>query len=282
MTPDERAMLRVADVPWVDPSARGLQEWLPSAPRRRTLFDLSPMLHCSVVGTCLTMAELRKILKKVVGSNAERLSDYDVHTQGVRLASVKGSSKLLNKALDEKHHAFIQRFEKAATEQDLRGLWSEARRDGRIEGAYWAIVTHPLTGDSCLQHVFGELHMLSHLVGSSNRADIRRLMEFESEVASLRATLDEVKSAMRAGFSQRDTQIQQLRRALASTVYERRGEVPADGEAHALRRALAELQQQLDRATARAERYRHRSGRDGGGSRLSRPGSRRRMNSVGS
>ena len=74
MTPPERAMLRVAAVPWFDQSARGLQEWLPSSPRRRTLFDLSPMLHCSVIGTCLTMAELRKVLKKVAGGDAERLS----------------------------------------------------------------------------------------------------------------------------------------------------------------------------------------------------------------
>ena len=103
-----------------------------------------------------------------------------------------------------------------------------ARRDGRIEGAYWAIVTHPLTRESCLQHVFGELHMLSHLVGVTNRADIRRLKEIESEIASLRAALDEVKSAMRAGFSQRDTQIQQLRRALASTVHDRSDPVPAE------------------------------------------------------
>ena len=254
--PGEHATLRSAGVLELAQPARDLQEWLPPSSRRRTLFDLSPMLHCSVIGTCLTMTEVRKILKKVLGSSAETLSDHDVHTQGVHLASVKVPSKLLNKALDNKHHAFIQRFEKARSEQDLRGLWSEARREGRIEGAYWAIVTHPLTGESCLQHVFGELHMLSHLVGSSNRADIRRLIEFESETASLRAALERANGAMSAGFSQRDSQIQELRRALASSVNARNDEGPSDGEAHALRRGLAELQQQLDCATARAERYR--------------------------
>ena len=256
MPPGGHAMLRVADATEMGQSRRDLKEWVPPSSRRRTLFDLSPMLHCSVIGTCLTMGEVRNILKKVLGNNAETLSDHDVHTQGVRLASVKVPSKLLNKALDKKHHIFIQRFEKVTAEQDLRALWSEARRQGRIEGAYWAIVTHPSTSWSCLQHVFGELHMLSHLVGSSNRADIRRLIEFENETASLRATLEKATSAMRAGFSQRDSQIHQLRRALACSANERNDEEPLDGEVHALRRGLAELQQQLDRATARAERYR--------------------------
>jgi len=227
--------------------------WLPPPGRRRTLFDLSPMLHCSVVGTCLTMTELRKILTKAVGDRVQTLSDHDVHTHGVRLAALKGpASKLLNKALDTKHCRTIELFARAATEHEILQLWSAARRDGQIEGAYWAAVTHPSTSEACLQHVFGDVHMLSHLVGSSNRADVRRLLEFESEIATLRASLNEMAGAMRAGFSRRDIEIQQLRRALAA----RQGsdEVIADEVTAALRRSLYELQQQLDSALLRAQR----------------------------
>ena len=237
------------------PSAQEGCAWLPPPGRRRTLFDLSPMLHCSVIGTCLTMAELRRILTKAVGDRVQKLSDHDVHTHGVRLAALKGpASKLLNKALDTKHHMAIRQFAAAATEHDIRELWSTARRDGRIEGAYWAAVTHPSTSEACLQHVFGDVHMLSHLVGASNRADVRRLLEFESEIASLRTSLNEMTGAMRSGFSRRDTEIRQLRRALASAVRQGSDEAASDETTAALRRSLTELQQQLDSALLRAQR----------------------------
>ena len=230
-------------------------EWLPPSARRRTLFDLSPMLHCSIIGTCLTMAELRKILVKAAGDRIQKLSDHDVHTQGVRLAGLKGpASKLLNKALDTKHHAAIRQFQSAATEHDIRELWGVARREGQIEGAYWAAVTHPATSEACLQHVFGDVHMLSHLVGSSNRADVRRLLEFESEIAGLKTRLNDMAGAMRTGFSRRDSEIQQLRRALASADRQGSDEVMADDVTAALRRSLRDLQQQLDAAMLRAER----------------------------
>jgi len=239
----------------LSPAPSAQEAWLPPPGRRRTLFDLSPMLHCSIVGTCLTMAELRRILVKAAGDRIRKLSDHDVHTHGVRLAALKGpASRLLNKALDTKHHRAIELFAKAATEQDIRALWSAARRDGQIEGAYWAAVTNPLTSEACLQHVFGDVHMLSHLVGASNRADVRRLLEFESEIASLRTSLNEMAGAMRTGFSRRDLEIQQLRRALASAVRPESDAVIADDVTAALRRSLNELQQQLDSALLRAQR----------------------------
>jgi hypothetical protein len=229
--------------------------WLPPAGRRRTLFDLSPMLHCSIIGTCLTMAELRKILVKAAGDRIQKLSDHDVHTQGVRLAALKGpASKLLNKALDTRHHVAIRQFAKAATEHDIRELWSAARREGQIEGAYWAAITHPSTSEACLQHVFGDVHMLSHLVGSSNRADVRRLLAFESEIADLKTSLNDMAGAMRSGFSRRDSEIQQLRRALASADRQGSDDAVADDVAAAQRRSLRDLRQQLDAAMLRAER----------------------------
>jgi len=256
MTAGSNIVLRGSAELAVKPSVQHGREWLPPLGRRRTLLDLSPMLHCSVIGTCLTIAELRKILTKTAGDRVKKLSDHDVHTQGVRLASLKGAgTKLLNKALDAKHDMAIRQFAKAETEHDIRELWSAARREGQIEGAYWAAVTHPLTSEACLQHVFGDVHMLSHLVGSSNRADIRRLMAFEGEIAHLRTSLDGMTAVMRTGFSRRDIEIQQLRRALASAVRERGDEVTTDETTSALRRSVAQLQQQLDAAMLRAERY---------------------------
>ena len=37
-------------------------------PRRRKLWDFSTSLHCSIVGTCLTMPALRKVVGKSIDS----------------------------------------------------------------------------------------------------------------------------------------------------------------------------------------------------------------------
>jgi hypothetical protein len=224
--------------------------------RRRTLFDLSPMAHCSVIGTCLTTSELRKVVKKVLGDHVQNLSDHEVHTHGVRFASIEGlPTKLLNKALDEKHDRTIRRFDKAKIESAVRDLWAEAKKEGQIEGAYWAVVTHPAASESFFTRVFGDVHMLSHLVGSSNRADIRRLGQFEAEVAALQASVEETKTSMRAGASRRDAEIQRLQRTLAATVAKQTDNRNPSEETATLWSLVARLRQQLAAETSRRERH---------------------------
>ena len=184
--------------------------------RRRTLFDLSPMTHCSILGTCLTTAELRKVVRKVIGDRVQDAPDHEIHAHGVRLASVEGlPSKLLNKTLDDKHEAIVRRFSKAKTEEEIKYLWDEAKRSGHVEGPYWAVTTHPAAGEALFKKVFGDVHMLSHLVGASNRVDIRRLVEADAEIVTLREALETTQRSMRSSLSRRDQEIQQLKAALA-------------------------------------------------------------------
>ena len=117
-------------------------------------------------------------------------SDHDLHGQGVLLANLRdGRGKLLHKALDKRHRLAIGRFEKAKTTDEVRALWRHAVKQGDIPGGYWAALTHPATNDALIRDIFGEVHMLSHLVGAANRADIRRLSELEAENAALREKL---------------------------------------------------------------------------------------------
>ena len=153
---------------------------------RRKLWDLSSYLHCSVIGTCLTAHELRRIVVKAAGSIAETWSDHDIHTEGARLASRNDAlGKLLNKSLDARHAALLRKFTPAKNGQDILALWKAAKVEGDIPGGYWACVTHPATDETTLREIFGDVHMLSHLVGSANRADVRRLAELEAEVTVL-------------------------------------------------------------------------------------------------
>ncbi|HEY0185787.1 MAG TPA: DUF2325 domain-containing protein, partial [Rhodopila sp.] len=203
-----------------------------AAPRRTKIWEFNTNLHCSIIGTCLSNAELRSVLKKF-GMAAPGSTDHELHGIAVTLAGRHDdAARQLHKALDHRHKLAINQFAKASTEDAVRALWRDAVRRGDIPGAYWATLTHPQTSHAIVREAFGEVHMLSHLVGAANRADIRRLCQLEAEMAALQAKLERQQQALHDAVVNRDTQIRQLRQALADRIVsEAPSAVPADSEA---------------------------------------------------
>jgi hypothetical protein len=151
--------------------------------RRTTIWEFSQNRHCSIIGTCLSTGEPRQTLTRP-GVAQSDWTDLDLHHKAVSLAAKHDpAAKLLNKALDRRHKLPINQFAKARTEAELTLLWRDAVKRGDIPGAYWAVLTHPATTQAVVRLVFGEVHMLSHLVGAPNRADIRRLRDLEQRNA---------------------------------------------------------------------------------------------------
>jgi Uncharacterized protein conserved in bacteria (DUF2325) len=152
--------------------------------RRPKIWDIAPSLHCSIIGTCLSAAELRQFFVRLGDANARTASDNVLHHSGVRAAGRHDLiGKLLNKALDNRHEVTIRRFAKASDTTQVRELWLEAFEQGNIPGGYWAVLTHPSTDRPLIEEAFGQVHMLSHMIGSSNRIDIVRLRTLERELA---------------------------------------------------------------------------------------------------
>jgi hypothetical protein len=216
--------------------------------RRTRLSELSRYLHCSVIGTCLSTVELRHILAKA-GFVTDGVCDHDLHGTGVTVAGQQDiGSKLLNKALDKRHRQAIGRFAKAKSADDVVALWSEALKTGDIPGAYWAALTHAETTDALVRQMFGEIHMLSHLVGAANRADIQRLNALESENAELREKLSRQEAQLRDGITARDAKIRDLNallsRRIADDVASDQSDAAPD-EHVALTRLVADLEQRL-------------------------------------
>lgn len=213
--------------------------------RRTKIWDLSHHIHCSIVGTCLSTGELRQILFKA-NLAVDGLSDHELHSQGVSLASQHdGLGKLLHKALDRRHRLSINRFDKAATPEGVRALWQEASKSGDIPGAYWAAVTHRATTSALVREIFGEVHMLSHLVGAANRADIRRLQELEGENAKLRSKIDRQQARLHDDISTRDARIQELNAVLASRIAGEASVDPGADDGSALASLVAALDRKL-------------------------------------
>lgn len=252
------------------PRGPGSGQHKPKKVWRKKLWEIDPRLHCSVVGTCLTLGELRRIAAKLrlpVPADAE---EYNVHGYFVLAAAeTEPVAKAMHKTLDRKYEAAIRRFGRLEDEKALASLWHQCLEEGDVPGPYWALVTHPAASQALIWRVFGHVHMLSHLVGSSNRADVRRLRALETERDALadelgktRRRLSEREQELRGLAEQHAADVRDLdlRLRAAETAEQRLqaainriAELESGEACRAMSAQLARLGRQVAEETARAE-----------------------------
>jgi hypothetical protein len=97
----------------------------------------------------------------------------------------------------------------------LAALWEHALHQGDIPGAFWALLTHRDATPELCNKAFGDVHMLSHLVGAANQADIRRLVPLEKENTELRERLEQQQLRSQEALSERDQAVARLQKDLA-------------------------------------------------------------------
>ncbi|HUN92159.1 MAG TPA: DUF2325 domain-containing protein [Burkholderiaceae bacterium] len=230
---------------------------------RARLAQLDPHFYCSIIGTCLGTAELRRLVGRHAQADEDRATDLEIHHVAVRLAHEGGAvAKELNKALERRHEAAIQHFSTAEDPVALLKLWDEACCKGEIPGAYWAVLTHRQATKDVRDRAFGDVHMLSHLVGASNVADLRRLAALQEENGNLREQLARQLARQRALAEERDQAVQRLDEEVAAgalrlaakqaVLDQERAGRPRDDEA-ARRRQVALQTERRERAESTAQ-----------------------------
>ena len=186
---------------------------------RRKIWDLSDGWHCAIVGTCLSLRDLRALGRKLSLEPKPGFPvDYQLHGHFVGHASTRNkTSKFLNTLLDRKHALAIRQLGKHASTECLTEAWEAALEDGDIPGPFWALMSHAETPAKLAERMFADVHMLSHLVGASNRADIRRLSELEDELARAREDRDAERRHHAERMAEKSLSIETLQRKLTKT-----------------------------------------------------------------
>jgi hypothetical protein len=234
-----------------------------NTPGRYKLWELDPGAHCSIIGTCLSLDDLRRISRKANVSIAPDAQDYDIHGYFVTHVGKRSPlSKLTQKTLDRLYAPQIARFHRARTPEDLKELWRQAMASGAVAGAYWALMTHKTVTRTMRVQAHNEIHMLSHLMGKSGRADIKRLNQLESRCAELSDRLAETRSRTDKLLQERDARIRALEEQRAQTQSANVPPIPAPPQAagkeraslERLRTRLSTMERRLcvERARARA------------------------------
>ncbi len=205
--------------------------------RRRRIWEINPEYHCMICGTCLGVDELRKLVAKANLSVPADTTDFRIHGRVVQMMSQPGAlARAVQKALDRKFHLAIKRAARLSEEAELRAWWVESVDRGEIAGPCWALMTHALAKTALTVELFGEIHMMSHLEGWTNRAYKRRLAALERAAGAAA----EDAAAARRRLAGREREIDDLRERLR--------------EAQAAGLRSAELSVRLERIESGAER----------------------------
>lgn len=186
--------------------------------RRHKLWEIHSTLLCSIVGTCLTLDEIYKILNSCRITFDNDLSDYEIHNAFVAMANKSSkAARQAQKLMDSKFAIEIRKFGKARNGAELSELWDEGFQEGRVAGIYWALVTHPFITPNLKMRAFGEIHMLSHQMGATNRAEIKHFCALEKSCLELKSQLSTNSTRNIRLVNKRDITINKLREKLASS-----------------------------------------------------------------
>jgi hypothetical protein len=231
---------------------------------RRKLWHLPHRFHCAVIGTCLEVDELRSLAPEVGLGDLRDLSDYEVHTRFVGMAAEKGPlSQRLQGLLDRRYRGAVRRFRRLHDERALRHQWQADLAEGRIAGAFWALVSHPATTAGLAFEIYGEVHMLGHQVGAGIRSGLRRLPELEARAGELSAQLQQAEqranehlSAKQQALEERDGWRERARKAEARAAKAEAGlaEWERGERTRALERRIQQLEGEVRHHARRAQR----------------------------
>jgi len=178
--------------------------------RRLAIWEVRGASLCSIVGTCMSLVELRRLAKKCgLVDDPYRLSDYDIHgTVTARMSTDNAASRAVTKHLDAKFEGAIRKARALDGDEAFLAYWEAAVEAGLAPGAYWAMVTHPKLPLDVEARVYGEVHMMSHMSGASNRGDARAIAEARREKGELARRLS-------ARIAERDARLRQAQAEMA-------------------------------------------------------------------
>ncbi len=165
------------------------------SPRRLKLWELEEKHHCLVIGTCLSLEELKKIARKG-GFAGKSFEPYRLHVEAVSIScSRNATAEAMHKLLERKFSLDLVRFNRLRDDDEVLSLWKWHLERGEVAGPMWAVLTHKAASRETRNTVYADVHMLSHQVGAGQAADVRRLESLQREHAVLQAAHAALKEA---------------------------------------------------------------------------------------
>lgn len=234
-----------------------------AATGRLHLWQLDAHCHGPLLGSCWSMAELRRLSDKLFAGRSS-LEDFELHVAAAQQCATRNKLSLaLQRELDRNAAACLRRAAAAATPQALEALWREALHGGDVGPALWALWGDKRCDEALRARLHKDLYLLQHqriAAWPAERA-ARRAQQAQNQVLRTEQQREQQRQARwrSEALAERDALRTQLARprehaaALQAQIARLRDAAPAAPELPAGRAALvqqvAALTLQLARLT---------------------------------
>lgn len=160
--------------------------------KRKKVWQVAGTYHCSLMGICFGRKELQKFKTKKLFDFDRAHSDYYVHNRLSALSSQKNpQSRAIHKELDTRYRLAVKRYGLLQSVDELIGQWEQDFKEGRAAGAYWALMTHPLTDRNVIERIYGDCHMAGFDCFTEQRREAAVLGKFREENTTLKKQLEQ-------------------------------------------------------------------------------------------
>jgi len=163
---------------------------------RKLIWEIDWRLICPVIGTCLSLPDQKKILKKARIS-LHGLSDFDVHALLVQsIGSESPLSRRVQRYLDDKYRRQVTDYG-TCSQVEFFSLWREGLRSGEIGGLLWVAATNPNLSEQATNKIFADVHMRMHGQCAIARQELQQVKRLRAENQKLTDKLREARKRAR-------------------------------------------------------------------------------------
>ncbi|MEO0619189.1 MAG: DUF2325 domain-containing protein [Pseudomonadota bacterium] len=161
-------------------------------------------------------------------------------------------ARTVQKFLDRRNAGMVRVVGKLTDEAALAELWQREYDAGRIAGAYWALQTYAHVSEDLHVKIFGDVHMLSHILGRTVHATAARASELQAHIEDLESKVARQSAQHRSALEARDGEIALLRSSQLRGVADKNAAPCAIGTDDRIRRRFERQGRALSAARERA------------------------------
>lgn len=223
------------------------QDGDPRPLQRKKIWEIDECFKCALIGTCLSRGELRRLGKEKIYDVEPGSDDYLLHSHFIAIAGRQDrQSTALHKYLEKKYRAATRKYFLVATDEEIKKLWAKDLAEGRIDSAWWAVMTHPLASTELVVRLYREVHMLSHEYLGGYQKKRKLIDDLRSQVAGLKEVLDHERQSYLL-------KRRQLKEEIAELAIQRDSQGAMIRQNHSLQAKIADLRAQLAHLAARRQ-----------------------------
>ena len=218
--------------------------------RRKRLWEVPRSAHCPIVGVCLPLDTLRRVVNKALGGET-LAADYELHVGVVTECGTRNRvSEAVQRELERRCAQAVRHFSRAKTGEAMMALWQAAVQAGDVAAPLWAALTHARCSTELHEQICRDIHMIPHQAGATVRADVRQLAEVSLENRELAKDLGEARA--RAVQAQAERALEHDRLA-ARLVQAHALSITKDTMIEALRAQVASLREAMPELQSRLQ-----------------------------